>query len=211
MGVLLACVSAPCACLVPGKARRESGIPWTLSELPCSCWELNLGSQQKQSVLLTSESPFQLWSWGFLINMIFLFRHIVYIMFSYYILNMFRTELLIFLKMGSSYLGAFSLLEHWAVSRAFCLAGLEKERWMLLASYRQGLEVLPDVLCGVEQAPTTKFILAWNVRMPRLKHAFHDDQFLNYSIFVCLFSPHIFVVGLLLGFETDLSFFVNLR
>ena len=26
---------------------------------------------------------------------------------------------------------------------------------------------------------------------------------LNYSIFVCLVSPHIFVVGLLVGFETD--------
>lgn len=126
-------------------------------------------------------------------------------MFSYYILNMFRTELLIFLKIGSSYLGAFSLLEHWAVSRAFCLAGLEKGRWMLLASWRQGLEVLPDVLRGVEQAPTRKFILVWNGRTPRLKRAFHDHdvQFLNYSFF-CLFSPHIFVVGLLVGFETDL-------
>jgi len=29
--------------------------------LPCGCWELNSGSLEEQSVLLTTEPPLQLW------------------------------------------------------------------------------------------------------------------------------------------------------
>lgn len=31
------------------------------SELPCGCWELNLGPREEQPVLLTSEPSLQLW------------------------------------------------------------------------------------------------------------------------------------------------------
>ena len=48
------CMCIPCACLVPMEARNgspELGVTG-ICEMPCGCWELNLGSLEEQSLLL---------------------------------------------------------------------------------------------------------------------------------------------------------------
>lgn len=46
-------------CAVPSKTRRGYEIPLlgtvVTGELPCACWELNLGVPQEQPVFLTAE------------------------------------------------------------------------------------------------------------------------------------------------------------
>ena len=53
-------VCAPYVYLVPEDSIRFPGNGVTDGcEMPCGCWELNLGPLQKQQVLLTSKSPLQ--------------------------------------------------------------------------------------------------------------------------------------------------------
>ena len=53
-------VYAPCACLVPMKARRGVRSPGTGvkdgCEPPCGCWESNPGPLEKQFVLSNAET-----------------------------------------------------------------------------------------------------------------------------------------------------------
>jgi hypothetical protein len=57
-------VYAPCACLVPERARRQHHISGTGAtescESLCRCWNVNLGPVEEQPVLLTTELALQL-------------------------------------------------------------------------------------------------------------------------------------------------------
>jgi hypothetical protein len=61
MAVLPVCVSAPCTCLVSMEASRVVGSTGTGvtdgCELPCGCWELNLGPLQEQPGYLAANPP----------------------------------------------------------------------------------------------------------------------------------------------------------
>jgi hypothetical protein len=64
MNVLPACMCYVYhACLMPMEVGEDIGYSETgvteSSELPCWCWEPNLGSLQEQEVLLTTEPSFQ--------------------------------------------------------------------------------------------------------------------------------------------------------
>lgn len=60
VGVLLACICAPCVCLILGWSEYSVLSPGTRAgyEPPCMCWESNLGSLEEWPVLfITEPSP----------------------------------------------------------------------------------------------------------------------------------------------------------